>query len=118
MRLSDAVLLGATMAKPGEMSGGYLKCGLSHEGGAELHWEHADYVWPWVRLDQHGSEIIGKWDHEYLKGKMSFEAFVDWLHSVEPQEKGPSLVGESPGLSQHDAALLPCGHCSTNEGDA
>jgi len=105
MRLSEAILLGATMAPIGQNGDWYVtgqacgrvptRCALELAllaVGARLHWSNANEVWPWLGhyagKDQGPmSDVVGKFDFDYLNMRqVTLEQFVDWVRSVEPNE--------------------------------
>lgn len=109
--LSAAIILGSTMATPGEHSGansfpGYcgmvptrcaLELALLAVGrGGDLYWGEAHQVWPWlgtyIEKDSLLARVAHKFDKEYLtKKSMSLEQFADWVASIEPAEAEPNL---------------------------
>jgi hypothetical protein len=114
MKLSDAIALGQGTVGKWE-SGNLAHCALGmacNSVGIPQHFdeladEYGDYEvilqhWPWLRQQiplpyrkhDDGSPIIGEamqviydtFDSEVMSGQVSFEKFLDWVRSIEPQE--------------------------------
>lgn len=97
MRLSDAMILGSTMDKL-EL-GDIDHCGLGVAGTAvgiplsenlpQETWRSRliGERWPWLTSneDKHGINIAWLFDYKVCTGKMTFDALVAYVKSIEPR---------------------------------
>lgn len=109
MKLSTAIVLGSTVATPGEAGSGALGLEIPHRystrcalelaliavGRPELHWGESNKVWTWIGDSETRCRILKAWDVDYMNGKMSFDEFVNFIRSIEPVESHESETNVS-----------------------
>ena len=95
MKLSEAILLGDSLAK--RQAGTWMNatgtagCALGRAALAvgvrqPKSWVIED-LWPWIRKDRQMIKIIIMFDKEVCRGTKTIEELVDYVRSVEPAEK-------------------------------
>lgn len=97
MKLSEAMMLGSGKCKmiPKELDTCALGVALwaigmpTKEHGISLY-SNVRKAWPWLNLLANGSvwdfmeTVYERFDGEVCSGKLSYEQFVDWVRSIEP----------------------------------
>ena len=107
MRLSDAIMLGSTLLKPGPFRWVH---GPDYGYGCALDmavvavnscgfWQDAKLIWPELYYHNEFNQslqtcIIHKFE-KVTDGTLTMDAFVDWVRSVEPSEVSAETVSQS-----------------------